>query len=215
MPTLPKCLNPRGAKYCADPDCPARDKLGNHIVVASIGNDLDKSFSLNKKNPPPPKPKLQTPNPQYVPQTMKPHETDVQLFDDNNEWVGAEIFFYNDAVGVHPVFYCEPNEQYTVVSKLSWERKKDVYIISRGSMRVQYGTHIVRSSKQLISIGINSDLKLEKAVSKNLITILQEPKFEAVHIRYMGRKDETRTPVLALTSNLSELIFNSIKYIQQ
>jgi hypothetical protein len=213
MPTLPKCSNPRGAKYCADPDCPARDKLGNHIVVASLGNDLDKSFSLNKK--PAPKPKPETPTPQYVPPTMKPHETDVQLFDDNSEWVGSEIFFYNDAVGANPVFYCEPNEEYTVVAKLSWERKKDIYIISRGAMRVQYGTHVIRSSKQLISIGVNSDLKLAKAVNKNLLTILQEPKFEAVHIRYMGRKDETRTPVLPLTSDLSALIFSSIKYMQQ
>lgn len=213
MPTLPKCVNPRGVKYCADPDCPARDKLGNHIVIASLGNDLDKSFSLTKKPAAPVKP--QTPNPQYVQPTMKPHETDVQLFGDNSEWVGAEIFFYNDAVGVNPVFYCEPNEDYTVVAKLSWERKKDIYIISRGAMRVQYGTHVIRNSKQLISIGVNSDNKLSKAVTKNLLTILQEPRFEAVHIRYMGRKDETRTSVLPVTSNLAELIFNATKYTQQ
>jgi hypothetical protein len=213
LPNLPKCSNPRGAKYCADPECPARDKMGNHIVVASIGNDLDKSFALSKNKPMPAKPKP-LPTPQYVP-APKPHETDITLFDDNSDLIGSEVYFNQDAVGTHPVFYCNPNEEYIIAVKLSWARKKDIHIISRGAMRIQYGTHIIRTSKQLITLGINSDLKLARAVSKNLITILQEPKFEAVHIKYLGRKDETRTQILPSNSNMAELIFQSIKYMQQ
>lgn len=216
MPTPAKCVNPRGARYCADPNCPARDENGNHIVATSLGNDLTDGLKLNKPAPTVPQKPYTPPKQTQLPLTpVKPHETDVPLFDDDSEWVEANISFYVDAVGVNPLFYCDPKEDYTIVAKISYERKKDIYIICKGNMRVQYGTHIIRSSKQLKSIGINTDMKLRKAVEKNLITVLQEPKFEAVHIRYLGRKDETRTTVSPASPYLHELIFTSVKNIQQ
>lgn len=219
--TTPKCINPKGAKYCIDENCPARGPDGRHIVVVKENDDLKsdylKKFSskggvtgqYNNKKPLPKPTGVQT----FTP--VPSHETDSTLFDINDEWFSGNVSFYIKAVGAEAVFYADPEEESTIVCKIDGGRKRDIHIVAKGNMRVKYGTHTIRSSKQLQSIGVNSDTKLQRAVAKGLIEVLSQPKFEAVEIRYMGRKDESRKAIMPSSNNLAELIFKTIKYLNE
>ena len=211
MPVVPKCINPNGAKYCVDPNCPARDSDGNHLVATAKTDDFNVA---GKPLPSPIKHKKPIPQTTYnYNKQVKPHETDTTLFDINEEWMGATINFYIKAAGAESVFYCNPSEESIIVARIESKGKRDIYIIAKGNMRIKYNNHIIRSSQQLISIGITSDARFQKAVEKNIIEILQTPKFEAVDIRYLGRKDETRTLILPSSINIGSLIFDVVKYL--
>ena len=211
---VPKCVNPNGARYCVDPKCPARDSEGRHLVPTSLSDDLTNistkglpSATIKAKKP------IPNPNKPFSLEQPKPHETDTPLFDLNEEWMGVTINFYIKAAGAEPVFYASPQEESTIVARIESTGKRDIYIIAKGNLRIKYNNHIIRSSQQLISIGITNDARFQKAVAKNIIEVLQTPKFEAVDIRYLGRKDETRTPILPTASNLASLIFDVVKYL--
>lgn len=208
MATIQVCSSPKGPLYCTDKNCPARGSDGNHIVMVQ-SEDLGKGLAdrlARKQMPPRPTsstaPKAQ-PKPQPVAQT---------LFDFGDEWIGGNVNFYARSIGMEAAFYCEPNEE-PIIAKIEGGKKRDIYIIAKGSLKVEYGKHVIRSSSKLISIGINSDKKLERAIAKGLITITQQPKFEAVDIRYMGRKDESRTPIGVSSSNLGTVIFETIRFV--
>jgi hypothetical protein len=207
---LPICSDPRGPAFCIDRGCPARDATGRHIVVVEkedLGRGLQDrlgSKPLTVETPLFTDPR-KLPAPQYI---------DNPLFDLDNEWIGGNINFYAKAPGVEPAFYAEPNQE-LIIAKIEGGRKRDIYIIVKGSLRVEYGKHIIRSGSKLLGIGIDSDQKLQRAISKGLISITQQPKFEAVDIRYLGRKDETRTPIGISSSNLSTVIFQIINHINE
>jgi hypothetical protein len=213
MPVLPKCVNPNGARYCVDPNCPARDAQGIHLVPTTSSNDLT---SISTKGLPSSTIKAKKPIPtttsSFSLEKPKPHESDMPLFDLNEEWMGATINFYIKAAGAESVFYASPSEESTIVARIESSGKRDIYIIAKGHMRIKYNNHIIRSSQQLINIGITSDARFQKAATKNIIEVLQTPKFEAVDIRYLGRKDETRTPILPVSTNMASLIFEVVKY---
>jgi hypothetical protein len=174
--------------------------------------DLSKGLAdrLARKQMPPRPTSASTPRAQPKPQASS---TQTQtLFDFEDEWVGANINFYARSIGMEAAFYCEPNEE-PIIAKIEGGKKRDIYIIVKGTLKVEYGKHVIRSSSKLISIGINSDKKLERAIAKGLITISQQPKFEAVDIRYMGRKDESRTPIGVSSGNLGTVIFETIRFV--
>lgn len=218
--SVPKCVNPKGAQYCIDENCPARGADGRHVVAVSSSEDLNTDYKekFSYRNPTVAKygntkKPLPTPTGTQKLEPIGQHPTDTTLFDINDEWFGGSINFYVKAAGLNPVFYVEPDAESTIVARVEGGRKRDVYIVAKGNMRVKYGNHVIRSSKQLISIGVNSDSKLNRAVSKNLIEVLQVPKFEAVDIRYLGRKDESRTPILPANQSFSELLFAVVKHL--
>lgn len=210
---IPKCINPRGPLYCNDPACPALDETGRHIVTVASTN-LSKGLQerLNKKPLPPAKPKTKTTQKttqKTAPQAVTSPEP---LFDMDAEWVDSRVNFRYDANGAEPAFYAEQGND-VIVAKINGGKKRDVYIIAKGALRVIYGTHTIRTTAKLISIGIDSDRKLQRALDKELIKVASQPKFEAVEIRYMGRRDETRTPIGVNSSNLATVIFETIKYL--
>jgi hypothetical protein len=174
--------------------------------------DLNKGLQdrLAKRQPPQ---RPSSPAPTAMPARSNSQSEDT-LFDIEDEWVGGNINFYARSVGMEAAFYAEANEEY-VVAKIEGGRKRDIFIVAKGTLRVEYGKHIIRSSSKLISIGINTDKKLERALAKGLITISQQPKFEAVDIRYMGRKDESRTPIGISSGNLATVIFEAVRFINQ
>lgn len=211
MAVMPKCSDPKGPLYCNDPDCPARDETGRHIVTVQ-SSDLSKGLQdrLNKKAKPAvtPTPKhKQTPAAQLaIPTVQEP------LFDIDAEWIGTVINFYYEAKGAEPAFYADQGQE-VIVAKIESGRKRNIYIVAKGALRVIYGKHIIRTTQKLVSIGIDSDKKLQRALARELIQITSQPKFEAVEIRYLGRKDETRTPIGISNPNLSSVLFDVVKYL--
>lgn len=212
MSPVPKCSDPRGPLYCNDPDCPARDETGRHIVTVQ-SSDLGKGLQdrLNKKTQPKPAPKIANPTP---PAQLAAPTIQEPLFDIDAEWVGTVVNFYYEAKGAEPAFYADQGQE-VIVAKIEGGRKRDIYIVAKGSLRIVYGKHIIRTTHRLVSIGIDSDKKLQRAISKDLIQITSQPKFEAVEIRYLGRKDETRTPIGISNPSLSTVIFDIIKYVNE
>lgn len=210
MVQIPQCSSPKGPLYCTDKNCPALGKDGNHIVMIQ-SEDLGKGLQerLAKKQPTSSLPLRPTSTPTATP---SPSRTNPSLFDIPEVWLNGSISFYADSIGMDSVFYAEPNEE-PIVARIEGGRKRDVYIIAKGTLRVEYGQHVIRTSSKLISIGINTDKKLERAINKGLIQVVQQPKFEAVDIRYMGRKDESRTPLGIASTNLATVIFESFKYL--
>ena len=211
MAVMPKCSDPKGPLYCNDPDCPARDETGRHIVTVQ-SSDLSKGLQdrLNKKAKP-----AVTPTPQHkqtpaaqlaIPTVQEP------LFDIDAEWIGTVINFYYEAKGAEPAFYADQGQE-VIVAKIESGRKRNIYIVAKGALRVVYGKHIIRTTQKLVSIGIDSDKKLQRALARELIQITSQPKFEAVEIRYLGRKDETRTPIGISNPNLSSVLFDVVKYL--
>ena len=210
MAVIPKCSDPKGPLYCNDSECPARDETGKHIVTVQ-SSDLGKGLAerLNKKPPVP----AQKPTPTPVAILSAP-TTQETLFDIDAEWIGAVTNFYYEAKGAEPVFYAEQGQE-VIVAKIEGGRKRDIYIVAKGPLRVIYGKHVIRTTHRLVSIGIDSDKKLQRALSKDLIQITAQPKFEAVEIRYLGRKDETRTSIGISSINLASVIFEVIKYVNE
>lgn len=207
MANISPCSSPKGPLYCTDKKCPARDKDGNHIVMVH-SEDLSKGLQerLAKK---------QVPSRPVVNVTPKAEATLSQtLFDFDNEWYDGGVSFATSCLGMEAAFHAETNVE-PVVAKIEGGKKRDVYIVAKGTLRIEYGKHIIRSTSKLVSIGINTDKKLERAVAKGLITITQQPKFEAVDIRYMGRKDESRTPLGISSGNLATVLFETMKYLSQ
>lgn len=208
MVDLPKCSSPKGPLYCNDAECPARDKTGRHIVQVKT-KDLSEGLQerLAGKKP--------TTNVKPAPLRQSEDrkvETQQPLFDIDAEWTSATVNFYYEAKGAEPAFYAEQGQE-PIVAKIENGRKRDIYIVSKGNLRIEYGKHIIRSTTKLISIGVDSDKKLHRALARGLIMITNQPKFEAVEIRYLGRKDETRTPIGISSPNLASVIFESIKYL--
>ena len=210
MSPVPKCSDPRGPLYCNDPECPARDENGRHIVTVQ-SSDLGKGLQdrLNKKTQPKPIPKIANPTP---PAQLSAPTIQEPLFDIDAEWVGTVVNFYYEAKGAEPAFYADQGQE-VIVAKIEGGRKRDIYIVAKGNLRIVYGKHIIRTTQRLVSIGIDSDKKLQRALAKDLIQVTAQPKFEAVEIRYLGRKDETRTPIGIASPNLSSVIFDIIKYV--
>lgn len=211
MAVVPKCSDPKGPLYCNNPDCPARDETGRHIVTVQ-SSDLSKGLQdrLNKKTTPAvfPAPKNKpTPAAQLATPTVQE-----PLFDIDAEWIGTVVNFYYEAKGAEPAFYADQGQE-VIVAKIEGGRKRNIYIVAKGNLRVVYGKHIIRTTPKLLSIGIDSDKKLQRAIAKDLIQITSQPKFEAVEIRYLGRKDETRTPIGIANPNLSSVIFDVVKYL--
>lgn len=213
---LPVCSDPRGPAFCIDKSCPARDATGRHIVVVEkedLGRGLQDRLGTGKTGNSAP---TQLPVSYTVPvQPPAPKVIDnPMLFELDNEWVGGNVNFYTKAPGVEPAFYAEPSQE-LIIAKIEGGRKRDIYIVVKGNLRIEYGKHIIRSGSKLLGIGVDSDLKLQRAITKGLITITQQPKFEAVDIRYLGRKDETRTSIGISSSNLATVIFQVINYINE
>ena len=213
MAVVPKCSDPRGPLYCNDPDCPARDETGRHLVTVE-SSDLSKGLQdrLNKKPAPVPAPKTVT-NP-TPPAQLAAKTVQEPLFEIDAEWIGTVVNFYYEAKGAEPAFYADQNPE-VIVAKIEGGRKRNIYIVAKGSLRVVYGKHIIRTTHRLVSIGIDSDKKLQRAIAKDLIQVTSQPKFEAVEIRYLGRKDETRTPIGISNPNLASVIFDIIKYVNE
>lgn len=210
MAVIPKCSDPKGPLYCNDPECPARDETGKHIVTVQ-STDLNKGLAerLNKKTPTASTPKIVNPTPAAVlsaPTSQEP------LFDIDAEWIGTAVNFYYEAKGAEPAFYAEQNQD-VIVAKIEGGRKRNIYVVAKGPLRVVYGKHVIRSTHRLISIGIDSDKKLQRALAKELIQITAQPKFEAVEIRYLGRRDETRTPIGINGTSLASVLFDIIRYV--
>lgn len=209
MVDMPKCSSPKGPLYCNDAECPARDKTGRHIVQVKgtdLGEGLQERLASKKFVKPP---AVATVTPVNV---LKQETSQEPLFDIDTEWVGGGINFYAKAKGVEPAFYAEQGSE-PIVARIEGGRRRDIYIIAKGTLRVEYGKHIIRSAAKLISIGIDSDKKLHRAIVRGLIVIANQPKFEAVDIRYLGRKDETRTPIGISSPNLASAIFETLKYL--
>ena len=212
MVNIPVCSSPKGPLYCTDKNCPARGSDGNHIVMVQ-SEDLNKGLQdrLAKRQPPA---RPSSPAPTAMPARTQNVSEQQTLFDMEDDWIGGNLNFYSLAMGVESAFYAEPNEE-PIIAKLEGGRKRDIYIVVKGSLRIEYGKHIIRTTSKLLSIGINTDKKLERALAKGLIKITQQPKFEAVDIRYMGRKDESRTPIGISSTNLATVIFETVRYINQ
>lgn len=211
MVEIPKCSSPKGPLYCNDADCPAKDETGRHIVQVK-SQDLGEGLQerLAGKNPAPKKPTVK-PEPTPAAELSKP-TIQSPLFEVDAEWTGATVNFYYEAKGAEPAFYSEQGQD-VIVAKIEGGRRRDIYVVTKGQLRIEYGKHVIRSTTKLISIGIDSDRKLHRAIVKGLITIANQPKFEAVEIRYLGRKDETRTPIGISSPNLSSVLFETIKYL--
>lgn len=210
MGNVPKCSSPKGPMFCTDKSCPALGKDGRHIVVVPK-QDLEKGIKerLEQKRSSPPVTNVKS---YATTNSLKNKSNELALFDLTSEWMKASVNFYVKAKGAEAAFYAEPGVE-QIVAKIEDSRKRDIYIVLKGNLRVEYGKHIIRSGSKLIQIGITNDAKLQRAISKGLIEITQSPKFEAVEIRYMGRKDESRTPIGAASTNLATVIFDTIKYI--
>lgn len=213
MSPVPKCSDPKGPLYCNDPECPARDETGRHIVTVKnpdLGKGLADRLNKNKPTLTASIPKI-TPTPAAqlaAPTVQEP------LFEIDAEWTDAVVNFYYEAKGAEPAFYADQGQE-VIVAKIQGGRKRDIYIVAKGNLRIVYGKHIIRTTHRLVSIGIDSDKKLQRAIAKDLIQVTSQPKFEAVEIRYLGRKDETRTPIGITNPNLASVIFDIIKYVNE
>lgn len=210
MGNVPKCSSPQGPMFCTDKSCPALGKDGRHIVVVPK-QDLEKGIKerLEQKRS-----SVQNTVSKPYASTTKNTSNELALFDLSSEWMKGSVNFYVKARGAEAAFYAEPGIE-QIVAKIEDSRKRDIYIVLKGSLRVEYGKHVIRSGSKLVQIGITNDAKLQRAISKGLITITQSPKFEAVEIRYMGRKDESRTPIGSASTNLATVIFDTIKYVNE
>jgi hypothetical protein len=212
MGNVPKCSSPKGPMFCTDKTCPALGKDGRHIVVVPK-QDLEKGIKERLEQKRSTSTPLQTAGKSYAPASNTKND-ELALFDLTSEWMKASVNFYVKARGAEAAFYAEPGIE-QIVAKIEYSKNRDIYIVLKGNLRVEYGKHVIRSGSKLIQIGITNDAKLQRALSKGLITITQSPKFEAVEIRYMGRKDESRTPIGPASPNLATVIFDTIKYVNE